>query len=117
MVLLALIAFEVVHDKLRVQTTQKQKQDGHNVYIYAITKAMCPPGYHRNGFVATHALGHLRMSCHKPIVITARAHCFHDCIYIYIYIYMHRGMCVVTIADLLTYLSKSIQLFSISSIN
>ena len=68
---------------------------------------------------ATHALGHLRMSCHKPIVITARAHCFHDCIYIYIYIYiyMHKCMCVVTIADLLTYLSKSIQLFSISSIN
>ena len=22
-------------------------------------KTMCPPGYHRNGFVATHALGHL----------------------------------------------------------
>ena len=20
---------------------------------------MCPPGYHRNGFVATHALGHM----------------------------------------------------------
>ena len=28
---------------------------------------MCPPGYHHNGFVATHALGHM--------------------IYIYIYIY------------------------------
>ena len=33
-------------------------------------KTMCPPGYHRNGFVATHALGHmmyghmiLRSSC------------------------------------------------------
>ena len=22
-------------------------------------KTMCPPGYHRNGFVATHALGHM----------------------------------------------------------
>ena len=22
-------------------------------------KTMCPPGYHHNGFVATHALGHL----------------------------------------------------------
>ena len=21
-------------------------------------KTMCPPGYHHNGFVATHALGH-----------------------------------------------------------
>ena len=38
---------------------------------------------------ATHALGHLRMSCHKPIVINARAHCFIDLIYIYIYIYTY----------------------------
>ena len=55
---------------------------------------MCPPGYHHNGFVATHALGRMMygsscnhvpkwMSCHKAIVvITGRAHCFHDCIYI-----------------------------------
>ena len=28
------------------------------------------------------------MSCHI-VVITGRAHCFHDCIYIYIYIYMY----------------------------
>ena len=34
-----------------------QKQDGRN--IYAIMKTMCPPGHHRNGFVATHALGHM----------------------------------------------------------
>ena len=26
--------------------------------IYVIMKTMCPPGYHHNGFVATHALGH-----------------------------------------------------------
>ena len=40
--------------------------------------------------VATHALGHMMyhyvpkcMSCHKVIVlITGRAHCFHNCIYI-----------------------------------
>ena len=25
-------------------------------------KTMCPPGYHHNGFVATHALGH---KCHE----------------------------------------------------
>ena len=25
-------------------------------YIYVIMKIMCPPGYHHNGFVATHAL-------------------------------------------------------------
>ena len=54
-------------------------------------KTMCPPGYHHNGFVATHALGHMMyMSCHKAIVvITGRAHCFHDYIYIYIYIHMY----------------------------
>ena len=23
-------------------------------------KTVCPPGYHRNGFVATHAPGHLK---------------------------------------------------------
>ena len=58
-------------------------------------KTMCPPGYHHNGFVATHALGHMMyehitvhhvpkcMSCHKATaVITGRAHCFHDYIYI-----------------------------------
>ena len=28
-------------------------------YIYVIMKTMCPPGYHHNGFVATHALGHM----------------------------------------------------------
>ena len=74
---------------------------------------MCPPGYHHNGFVATHALGNMMygytllvpmnqrvlnkqskehntvhhvpkyMSWHKAIVvITGRAHCFHDYIYI-----------------------------------
>ena len=34
-----------------------QKQDERN--IYAIMKTMYPPGYHHNGFVATHALGHM----------------------------------------------------------
>ena len=29
------------------------------MYIYAIIKTMCPPGYHHNGFVETHALGHM----------------------------------------------------------
>ena len=26
---------------------------------YAIMKTMCPSGYHHNGIVATHALGHM----------------------------------------------------------
>ena len=29
------------------------------MYIYAIMKTMYPPGYHQNGFVATHTLGHM----------------------------------------------------------
>ena len=34
-----------------------QKQNGCNTYT--IMKTMCPPGYHHNGFVVTHALGHM----------------------------------------------------------
>ena len=30
-----------------------------HIYIYVMMKTMCPPGYHHNGFVATHALGHM----------------------------------------------------------
>ena len=29
------------------------------IYIYVIVKTSRPPGYYHNGFVATHALGHL----------------------------------------------------------
>ena len=56
-----------------------------------IMKTMCSPGYYHNGFVATHALEYMVyglhvpkcMSCHKAIVvITEKAHCFHDYIYI-----------------------------------
>ena len=45
----------VIHDTQNAQISQKQ--DGCN--IYAIMKAMWPRGYHHNGFVATHALGHM----------------------------------------------------------
>ena len=44
-----------------IQDTQSaqisQKQDERNIYV--IMKRMCPPGYHHNGFVVTHALGHM----------------------------------------------------------
>ena len=42
--------------------------------MYAIMKTMCPPGYHHNGFVATHALGHMMYGlytctrCMKPYI-------------------------------------------------
>ena len=26
---------------------------------------MCPPGYHHNSFVATHALGHMMYGCNR----------------------------------------------------
>ena len=29
------------------------------IHIYPIMKTMCPPSYHHNDFVATHALGHM----------------------------------------------------------
>ena len=44
---------KVIHNTQSAQISQKQ--DGRN--IHAIMKTMCPPGYHCNGSVATHALG------------------------------------------------------------
>ena len=35
----------------------KVKQDER--HLYAVMKTLCPPGYHHNGFVATHVLGHM----------------------------------------------------------
>ena len=76
----------MIHDTQSAEISQKQDECNINV----IMKTMCPPGYHHNGFAATHALGHITvnhvpkcMSCHKAIVvITGRTHCFHDYIYI-----------------------------------
>ena len=45
----------MIHDTQSAQISRKQ--DKRN--IYEIMKTMCPPGYHHNGFVATHALGHM----------------------------------------------------------
>ena len=45
----------MIHDTQSAQISQKQ--DEHNIYV--IMKTMCPPGYQHNGFVATHALGHM----------------------------------------------------------
>ena len=33
-------------------------------------KTMCPPGYHHNGFVATHALGYMMYGCPSACVAT-----------------------------------------------
>ena len=45
-------------------------------------KTMRPPGYHHNGFVATHALGHMMHSVCCGSLMTTN-------IYIYIYIYIY----------------------------
>ena len=45
----------MIHDTQSARISQKQ--DERNIYV--IMKTMCPPGYHHNGFVATHALGHM----------------------------------------------------------
>ena len=44
----------MIYDTQNAQISQKQDERN----IYSIVKTMAPPGYYRNGFVATHALGH-----------------------------------------------------------
>ena len=34
------------------------------IYIHVIMQTMCPSGYHHNGFVASHALGHMMYDVH-----------------------------------------------------
>ena len=36
------------------------------IYISLNMKIMCPPGYHHNSFVATHAVGHMSPSIICP---------------------------------------------------
>ena len=60
----------MIHDTQSAQISQRQDERN----LYAIMKTMCPPGYHHNGFVATHALGHM----------------MYVYIYICIYIYIER---------------------------
>ena len=54
----------MIHDTQSAQISQKQ--DGRNIYV--IMKTMCPPGYHHNGFVATHALGHMMYGSHDVYI-------------------------------------------------
>ena len=46
----------VIHNTQSPQMSQKQNE--HNIYV--IMKTICPPGYQYNGFVATHAPGHMK---------------------------------------------------------
>ena len=55
-----------------------KSQNEHNIYDM---KTMRPPGFHHNGFVATHALGH---------IIYIYIYTYYVYIYIYIYIKKRR---------------------------
>ena len=56
-------------------------------YIYTYMKTMCCPGYlHKPYIMCPSAWVATKPLC--IVLITGRAHCFHDCIYIYIYIYI-----------------------------
>ena len=55
-----------------------------------VPSQLSPQSLCANSCTSAHDVRHVPkcMSCHKTIVvITRRAYCFHDCIYIYIYIY------------------------------
>ena len=43
--------------------------------LYAIMKTMCPPGYHHNGFVATHALEHMMYGSCAQVHELPQSHC------------------------------------------
>ena len=62
---------EGIHDKQSAQISQKQ--DGHNIYV--IMKTICPLGCHRNGFVATHALGMSPNVHHAQVHELLQSHC------------------------------------------
>ena len=49
-------------------------------------KSMCPPGYHHNGFVATHTLGHMMYGYTLLVPVNGA-----NGIYIYIYIYIYNN--------------------------
>ena len=65
------------------------------MYIYVPMKTMCPPGYHHNGFVATHALGYmwdfstLCVVDHLwPLIYIYIIYIYIHIMYTYIYIYI-----------------------------
>ena len=70
----------MIHDTKSAQISQKQDERN----IYAIMKTMCPPIYHHNGFVATHALGHM----------------MYMILYIYIYVYIYIYICNAYLVDI-----------------
>ena len=57
-------------------------------------KTICPPGYHHNGFVATHALGDM-MYIHTRTHTHTHTHTYiYICIYIYACMYVCMYRCI-----------------------
>ena len=52
-------------------------------------KTICPPSYHYNGFVATHALGHMMYDYTLLVPMNQRVLKSHRYVYVYIYIYIY----------------------------
>ena len=50
--------FLVSHILLLFYSSAKYEKLGKYWHIYTIMETMYPPGYHHNGFMETHALGH-----------------------------------------------------------
>ena len=70
----------VIHDTQGAQISQKQDEWN----LYGIMKTMYTLGYGHNNFVVTHAsCAQVHELPQSHLVITGRAHCIHDCIYIY----------------------------------
>ena len=59
------------------------------IHINVIMKTMCPPGYHRNGFVVTHVLICTYVIMTAYIYVCNIYIYIYICIYIYIYIYIY----------------------------
>ena len=60
----------MIHDTQSAQISQEQDERN----IYEIMKTMCPPGYHHNGFVATHAHGHVMYKFQKKVNFYSKNH-------------------------------------------
>ena len=102
----------MIHDTQNAQISQKQNERN----VYAIRKTMCPPGYHHNGFVVTHELGHKMYGYTLLISLFSWLHIYYAHLayvrfehsvcrrsfittYIYIYIYIYTCRCVTRVGE------------------
>ena len=80
-----------------------EKQDGSNTCV--IIETIYPPGYHLNGFMATHGLNHITHGCLLSILIVFRNLLakfyiyiiYKYTLYIYIYIYIYIIIIIIVI--------------------